>query len=97
VRIRGDLAGERRHLALAWRLARRVEQPGAVTGLLAHSVPDAFTADAWVDEVAHELAGLRDSVVALDVFVESFAFGNEHLARMGALAATHGLALRAHV
>jgi imidazolonepropionase len=34
---------------------------------------------------------------ALDIFVESVAFSNEHLARMGGLATEHGLALRCHV
>jgi imidazolonepropionase len=37
------------------------------------------------------------SVRALDIYVESVAFSNEHLARMGALAAAHRLDLRAHV
>ena len=36
-------------------------------------------------------------VDALDIFVESVAFGNEHLARMGAIARDLGLPLRAHV
>jgi imidazolonepropionase len=34
---------------------------------------------------------------AVDIFVESIAFGNEHLERMGRLAQAHGVALRAHV
>jgi imidazolonepropionase len=34
---------------------------------------------------------------ALDIYVESIAFSNRHLERMGELAAAHGLALRAHV
>jgi imidazolonepropionase len=37
------------------------------------------------------------SVTALDIFVESIAFSNEHLAMMGELAAAAGLALRCHV
>jgi imidazolonepropionase len=36
-------------------------------------------------------------VDALDIFVESVAFGNEHLARMGAIARDTGRVLRAHV
>ena len=36
-------------------------------------------------------------VDALDIFVESVAFGNEHLARMGAIARDTGRPLRAHV
>ena len=35
-------------------------------------------------------------VDALDIFVESVAFGNEHLARMGRIAAATGRPLRAH-
>ncbi len=35
-------------------------------------------------------------VTALDIFVESIAFGNDHLERMGALARSAGLALRCH-
>jgi imidazolonepropionase len=34
---------------------------------------------------------------ALDIYVESVAFSNEHLDRLGALAAASGLRLRAHV
>jgi imidazolonepropionase len=37
------------------------------------------------------------SVTALDIFVESIAFGNDDLERMGALAAEAGVALRCHV
>jgi imidazolonepropionase len=37
------------------------------------------------------------TVTALDIFVESIAFDNEHLARMGRIAADSGLALRCHV
>jgi imidazolonepropionase len=37
------------------------------------------------------------SVSALDIFVESVAFSNEHLATMGELAVEAGLALRCHV
>ena len=40
----------------------------------------------------------RDGLAgALDIYVESIAFSNEHLARMGELAAAHELDLRAHV
>ncbi len=66
-----------------------------VTGLFAHAVPPGFTADAWMDE-AEALARECD-VDALDIFVESVAFGNAHLARMGEIAAATGRPLRAHV
>jgi imidazolonepropionase len=63
-------------------------------------VPAGHTADSWLDEVetiVADVAAAGGDVRALDIFVESIAFGNEHLARIGALAADNGLALRAHV
>jgi imidazolonepropionase len=66
-----------------------------VTGLFAHAVPDGYDADAWMDAV-DALAADCD-VDALDIYVESVAFGNEHLERLGAIAAREGVALRAHV
>ena len=88
-------AGEARAARLGRELAARVVQPMRVTGLFAHAVPPGFTADGWMDE-AEALARECD-VDALDIFVESVAFGNEHLARMGAIARAAGLPLRAHV
>ncbi|MEN3279648.1 MAG: imidazolonepropionase [Solirubrobacteraceae bacterium] len=66
-----------------------------VTGLFAHAVPDGYDGDAWMDEV-DALASACD-VDALDIYVESVAFANEHLERLGAIAAREGVALRAHV
>ena len=86
---------EARAARLAAALGAAVVQPTTVTGLLAHAVPEGFTADAWMDEV-EALAGEIDCS-ALDIYVESVAFSNEHLARMGAIAARTGRALRAHV
>ena len=77
-------AGEARAARLGRELAARVVQPMRLTGLFAHAVPPGTTADAWMDE-AEALARECD-VDALDIFVESVAFGNEHLARMGAIA-----------
>ena len=82
--------GEARAARLGRELAARVVQPMTVTGLFAHAVPPGFTADAWMDE-AEALARECD-VDALDIFVESVAFGNEHLARMGEIAAGDGAA-----
>ena len=65
------------------------------TGLFAHAVPPGHTADTWMDEA--EALARESDVEALDIFVESVAFGVEHLARMGALARELGLPLRAHV
>ena len=88
-------AGETRAARLGRELAAAVVQPMRVTGLFAHAVPPGFSADGWMDEaeaLAHEC-----DVDALDIFVESVAFGTEHLARMGAIAHATGRPLRAHV
>ena len=87
--------GEARAARLGRALAERVVQPMTLTGLFAHAVPPGATADAWMDE-AEALARTCD-VDALDIFVESVAFGTEHLARMGQIATATGRPLRAHV
>jgi imidazolonepropionase len=87
--------GEARAARLGRSLGERVVQPMRLTGLFAHAVPPGFSADTWMDE-AEALARECD-VDALDIFVESVAFGNEHLARMGAIARDTGRPLRAHV
>jgi imidazolonepropionase len=86
---------EARSARLGRALAERVAQPMAMTGLFAHAVPPGWAADAWMDE-AERLAHECD-VDALDIFVESVAFGNEHLERMGQIAQATGRPLRAHV
>jgi imidazolonepropionase len=90
---------ELRALALAGSLGARVAQTTTSTALLAHAVPAGFDAAGWMDEVAAMLPEVRalGSVSALDIFVESIAFGNDDLERMGALAAEAELALRCHV
>jgi imidazolonepropionase len=65
------------------------------TGLFAHAVPTGYDADEWMDEV--DALAARCDVDALDIYVESVAFANEHLERLGAIAAREGVALRAHV
>ena len=82
--------GERRLV----RLARELEAD-AVTGLFAHAVPPGVDADAWMD-VVDELAAACQ-VDALDIYVESVAFANRHLERLGAIAARESVPLRAHV
>lgn len=91
--------GELRALGLAGRLLDSVPQAGTVTALLAHAVPDGFTAASWMDEVEGMLGRVQSETraSALDIFVESIAFGNEELTRMGRLARERGLVLRAHV
>lgn len=90
---------ETRALRLAAALTRDAEQDVASTALIAHAVPDGMTADAWLDTVEAALPDMLAAadVTALDCFVESVAFTNRHLLRVGALARAHGLDLRAHV
>ena len=91
--------GEMRALVLARELEIQVPQTTVSTGLLAHAVPPGHTADEWmvvVQEMMPEVIA-AGSVTALDIFVESIAFGNEHLTVMGELAASARLALRCHV
>jgi imidazolonepropionase len=89
--------GELRALELAHELEGIVDQTTTRTGLLAHAVPEGYTADSWMDEVQDMLPEALEHVTALDIFVESIAFGLDHLARMGELASANGVALRAHV
>jgi imidazolonepropionase len=88
---------ELRALGLSGALRRRAAQRTATTALLAHAVPDGYTADGWMDEVERFVPEVEGLAQALDIYVETVAFSVEHLARMGELAARHGLALRAHV
>jgi imidazolonepropionase len=91
--------GELRALALARELGRQVPQTTVSTALLAHAVPDGYSADSWMHEVEAMMPEVIDGggVSALDIFVESIAFSNEHLTEMGSLAAAAGFALRSHV
>jgi imidazolonepropionase len=79
------------------RLVRLARELGAdaVTGLFAHAVPPGFSAAEWMDEV-DRLAAASD-VDALDIYVESVAFRNEDLERLGEIARREGVPLRAHV
>jgi imidazolonepropionase len=91
--------GELRALRLAHELDGQVVQTTLSTALLAHSVPDGWTADGWMAEVEAMMPEVLapGTVSALDIFVESIAFGNEHLELMGQLASAAGLTLRSHV
>jgi imidazolonepropionase len=66
-----------------------------VTGLFAHAVPEGYDAAGWMEEV-DALAADAD-VDALDIYVESVAFRNEDLERLGEIAQREGVPLRAHV
>jgi imidazolonepropionase len=91
--------GELRALRLAAELDALVSQATVSTALLAHAVPPGYSADAWMDEVESLLPRVIEetTATALDIYVESIAFSNQHLARLGELAADAGLALRCHV
>ncbi|MDQ6816523.1 MAG: imidazolonepropionase [Actinomycetota bacterium] len=89
--------GELRALSLAERLDRLVEQTTTRTALLAHAIPNGYTADSWMDEVEAMIPAALEHAGALDIFVESIAFGTEHLERLGRLAQAHDVRLRAHV
>ncbi len=91
--------GELRALGLARALGGRIAQPLHRTALLAHAVPDGYDADSWMDAVEQMLpdAIAAGAPQALDIYVESVAFANHHLTRMGELARVQGLDLRAHV
>jgi imidazolonepropionase len=91
--------GELRALRLAGELARQIPQSCEVTALLAHAVPDGFTAATWMDQVEAMLDRVQTETLAgaLDIFVESVAFSNDDLSRMGRLARERGLTLRTHV
>ena len=91
--------GELRALRLGDEFGRQIEQTSTVTALLAHAVPDGFRAATWMDAVEGMLERVRaqTSANALDIFVESIAFSNDDLLRMGRLAKQHGMFLRAHV
>ncbi|MGH2884205.1 MAG: amidohydrolase family protein, partial [Solirubrobacteraceae bacterium] len=78
-------------------LSQIVSQVTTRTALLAHAVPDGYTTATWMDEVEKMLPEALEHVSALDIFVESIAFGLEDLDRMGELAGANGVLLRAHV
>ncbi|MFT3865010.1 MAG: amidohydrolase family protein [Solirubrobacterales bacterium] len=81
------------------KLGSLVPQETVHTALVAHAVPDGFDADGWLDAVEAALDQMLAAAPlrALDAFVESVAFSNRHLERVGRLAAARGLDLRAHV
>ena len=89
--------GELRSLQLATELGRRIDQTTTRTALLAHAVPNGYTADTWMDEVEAMIPEASEYADTLDIFVESIAFGLEHLDRLGTLATENNLTLRAHV
>jgi imidazolonepropionase len=91
--------GEVRSVRLAAALARSVVQRTRSTGLLAHAVPEGYDRSSWMDQVERMLPDVlaAGDVSALDIYVESVAFSNEDLRRMGRLTSANSLDLRAHV
>jgi len=92
-----SVEAERRALRLAAALADEVPQTVRSTALLAHAVPPGMAAGAWLDAIAPLASDAESPATALDIYVESVAFGLDHLARMGDLARAAGRDLRAHV
>ena len=94
-----SVEGELRALRLAGELIDAVPQTVTSTALLAHAVPDGYTAAGWMEEAAGMLDAVRSQTRAdaLDIFVESIAFSNDDLRRMGQLARERGMSLRTHV
>jgi imidazolonepropionase len=94
-----SVEGELRALGLAARLGESVVQQVASTALLAHALPSDYDVDGWMAEVALMAAQVAEekSATALDIYVESVAFDNQQLRRMGELAQEYGFDLRAHV
>jgi imidazolonepropionase len=86
---------ELRALRLAVELGAEVAQTTTSTALLAHAVPPGREAGEWLDAV--EALVPQTSASALDIYVESVAFGLADLERMGVIAAANGRDLRAHV
>ena len=89
---------ELRSLRLARELGSRVPQQTRSTALVAHAIPDGKTSDSWLDEVEGALPEMVSAgASALDIYVESVAFDNDDLLRVGRMAEDAGLDLRAHV
>jgi imidazolonepropionase len=66
-----------------------------VTGLFAHALPPGETPETWMEDV-DDLAAWAE-VDALDIYVESVAFRNADLERLGEIARRERVPLRAHV
>jgi len=93
-----SIEAELRSLRLASALAESVSQQTRSTALVAHAIPEGKTASSWLDEVDQALPEMRSAgATALDIYVESVAFDNDDLRRVGEMASREGLDLRAHV
>lgn len=92
------IEAELRSLRLAAELGTQVPQQTRSTALIAHAIPEGKSAEAWLDEVEVAIPEMaKTGATALDIYVESVAFGNDDLRRVGEMARAAGLDLRAHV
>ena len=91
--------GEVRSVGLAAALRDRVHAADPVDRAARPRRARGLRPSSWMDEVAKMLPDVlaAGDVSALDIYVESVAFSNDDLRRMGSLAAANGLDLRAHV
>lgn len=89
---------ELRQLRLAKRLASEVPQDVVTTFLAAHAVPEGYTQGAWIGEItkAFDAAAGEALCEAVDIYVETIAFGLEHAARLSEEAGSRGWAMRVH-
>lgn len=94
-----DVEAELRQLRLARAIAERVPQAVVTTCLAAHAVPKDKSQSDWIGDAAEELlpraAGER-LCGAVDMYVETIAFGLEHAARLAVATGSLGLRLRMH-
>lgn len=94
-----SVEAEMRQLRLAAELAARVPQMTTRTCLAAHAVPKNGSPGEWIGRAAEELLpAVADEKLAsaVDIYVESIAFGLEHAARLAEAASQHGLQMRVH-
>lgn len=94
-----SVEAELRQLRLARALAESVPQTVVSTCLAAHAVPKGYTEGQWVGEAAEYLltqAAAEGLCSAVDIYVETIAFGLEHAARLSEKAKELGLAMRVH-
>lgn len=89
---------ELRQLRLARRLAESIPQTVTTTFLAAHAVPKGSSQGEWIGEVTSvfDVAVEEELCSAVDIYVETIAFGLEHAARLSEEASQRGLAMRVH-
>lgn len=93
-----SIEAELRSLRLAGELGSMVPQQTRSTALIAHAVPEGKQSSEWLDEVEAAIPEIvATGASALDIYVESVGFDNDDLIRVGKMASSAGLDLRAHV